>query len=105
MIDGAVFDDPDTCYLGVFKNTGALDAATTVYTGTLFLQKYYTIFDMSGCDGTTCSKMRVGVGKRNLTSNILQPLYNDSASTYNATDHGIQRNLDQSHWTYQPNDF
>jgi len=105
LIDGAIFGDPDSCYLGIFKNTGAHNASDTVYLGTIFLQKYYTFFDMSECDNNTCSKLYVGSGLRNMSANILQPLYNDSAPMYNSTMEVKQRITDQSYWTYQPNDF
>lgn len=42
----AVFDEPNTCYIGVFPNTNAKNTAYT-YAGTVFLKKYYTFFDMS----------------------------------------------------------
>ena len=54
LVDGNMFGDTGNngkgaCYLGLFPNTGADRASSVIYAGVVFLQKFYTYFDLTNC--------------------------------------------------------
>lgn len=84
LVDGLIFGEENTCYLGVFKNTNSQYPATT-YAGILFLKKYYTFYDMSGLDNDNFildQRLRVGVGLRNPNNYILDKQYDKFFNGY-----------------------
>lgn len=101
LVDGSVFGETNTCYLGIFKNTNA-QHPTMTYAGVAFLKKYYTFFDMTGYDTAEFllgQKLRVGIGARNPDNFILDKQYDHYFD-------GYAPNLnDQSVFTFQPNQY
>ena len=88
--------EKNNCLLAMFPNTNAKDIEA-FYFGQLYLQKYYTFFDLNGVQSGNTSKLLVGTGLRKDDINILELQYNKSYE-------GCQKNdLDQSSWTYEPN--
>jgi hypothetical protein len=53
-VSGTEFNDvEDSCYIAIFKNTGALNdglAPKTWYVGNIFMKEYYVVFDMTPKD-------------------------------------------------------
>lgn len=77
-----------------------------IYAGTLFLYKYYTVFDLSGYDPqipARSTSLRVGIGKSNPKCTILDQNYNKFFPKYNSNS-SLQA-LDQSSFFYTPNNL
>ena len=101
LVDGSVFGEEGTCYVGIFKNTNAAYPSMT-YAGILFLKKYYTFFDMSGFDMSEFmlgQHLRVGIGLRNPDNFILRKQYDTFFEGYDP------EKRDQSAFTFEPNKF
>jgi hypothetical protein len=60
----------EKCYFGIFPNTNGKDA-DAIYLGQLYLQKYYTYFDISGYQEGLTSTLVIGYGVKNEKADIL----------------------------------
>lgn len=89
-------EETNKCYLAMFANTNAKDISA-FYFGQMYLQKYYTYFDLNGVQSGETDKLLIGTGLRKDDINILELQYNKSYQGYQ------ENNMDQSSWTYLPN--
>jgi hypothetical protein len=68
-VPGTEFNDvEDSCYLAIFKNTGAVNSgvgANSWYVGNIFMKEYYVVYDMTPRDERNEDFIQVGIGRQN----------------------------------------
>ena len=70
----------DWCYIPIFRSN--FGSYTMWHLGSIFIQKYYVIYDMTPYDNFGKNYLQVGIGLKNTTANITDVKYNNTSPIY-----------------------
>lgn len=92
LVPGTAFSDSaDTCYIGIFRSEIGHD--NDIQLGTVMMQNYIVVYDMTPYDERNDNYIQVGIGPRDTQKNVGETRYQPTYSGYNPA----VESQDQSH--------